>query len=146
MLRQLPVARVHGFRHGADQDHFIGVKRHLASFEFEHRVLTIPRPAERASPGCARRDNMAHMVEHLTPLSPAYNDTLQLITRTLMDMGETQSQAMTAGTSQIFQTYISQATILAYLDIFTSCALFSLCFVPLAIFLSPAKSSDGRGH
>jgi hypothetical protein len=58
MLRQLPLARVHGFRHGADQDHLIGVKRCLTSFGFEHRVALVNlRPAERASPGCARRDN-----------------------------------------------------------------------------------------
>jgi hypothetical protein len=58
MLCQLSVTRVHGFRHGADQDHFIRVKRRLASFGFEHRVaLADLRPAEHASPGCACRDN-----------------------------------------------------------------------------------------
>ncbi|WP_277046308.1 hypothetical protein [Caballeronia mineralivorans] len=34
------------------------------------------------------RANMAHMSEHMTPLNPNYNDSIQRLTHTLMDMGQ----------------------------------------------------------
>jgi DHA2 family multidrug resistance protein len=39
--------------------------------------------------------NIAHMSEHMTPLNANYNDSIQRLTRTLMDMGQTMQQAMT---------------------------------------------------
>jgi DHA2 family multidrug resistance protein len=36
--------------------------------------------------------NMAHMSEHTTPLNPNYNDSIQRLTHTLMDMGQTCSR------------------------------------------------------
>ncbi|MDR5752334.1 MULTISPECIES: DHA2 family efflux MFS transporter permease subunit [unclassified Caballeronia] len=91
--------------------------------------------------------NMAHMVEHLTPLNQPYNDSVQRIARTLIDSGQTMSQAFTAATGQMYKTLVSQATILAYLDVFSACAIFSFMFVPLAFFFSPAKASgQGGGH
>jgi len=32
--------------------------------------------------------NMAHMSEHMTPLNPNYNDSIQRLTHTAMDMGQ----------------------------------------------------------
>jgi hypothetical protein len=42
--------------------------------------------------------NMAHMFEHMTPLNPNYNDSIQRLTHTLMEMGQTMQQAMTTAT------------------------------------------------
>ncbi|WP_250528029.1 DHA2 family efflux MFS transporter permease subunit [Caballeronia sp. GAWG2-1] len=89
--------------------------------------------------------NMAHMVEHLTPLNQPYNDAVQRIARTLMDTGQTMSQAMTAATGQMYKTLVSQATILAYLDVFAACAIFSFMFIPLTFFFSPVKAAGGAG-
>jgi DHA2 family multidrug resistance protein len=90
---------------------------------------------------------MAHMVEHLTPLNQPYNDSVQRIAHTLMDTGQTMNEALTAATGQMYKTLVSQATILAYLDVFSACAIFSFLFVPLAFFFSPAKASgQGGGH
>ncbi|WP_244817846.1 DHA2 family efflux MFS transporter permease subunit [Caballeronia sp. Lep1P3] len=89
--------------------------------------------------------NMAHMVEHLTPLNQPYNDTVQRIARTLMDTGQTMSQAMTAATGQMYKTLVSQATILAYLDVFAACAIFSFLFIPITFFFSPVKASGKPG-
>ncbi|WP_250474701.1 DHA2 family efflux MFS transporter permease subunit [Caballeronia sp. GAFFF1] len=89
--------------------------------------------------------NMAHMVEHLTPLNQPYNDTVQRIARTLMDTGHTMSQAMSAATGQMYTTLVSQATILAYLDVFAACAIFSFLFIPITFFFSPVKASGQAG-
>ncbi|SPB15677.1 drug-resistance related membrane protein [Caballeronia novacaledonica] len=89
--------------------------------------------------------NMAHLVEHLTPLNQPYNDTVQRIARTLMDSGQTMTQAMTAATGQMYKTFVSQATILAYLDVFAACAIFSFLFIPLTFFFSPAKAAGQAG-
>ncbi len=89
--------------------------------------------------------NMAHMVEHLTPLNQPYNDTVNRIARTLMDTGQTMSQAMSAATGHMYQTLVSQATILAYLDVFLACAIFSFLFIPMTFFFSLVKASGQAG-
>jgi DHA2 family multidrug resistance protein len=89
--------------------------------------------------------NMAHMVVHMTPLNQNYNDSVQRIARTLMDMGQSASQAMTTATGMMYKTFIAQSTILAYLDVFGAVALFALCFVPITFFFSPSKAAGGGG-
>ena len=89
--------------------------------------------------------NMAHMVVHMTPLNPNYNDSIQRLTHTLMDMGQTMQQAMTTATGLMYKQFISQSTILAYLDVFGAVAIFALCFVPVTFFFSPVKASGGGG-
>jgi DHA2 family multidrug resistance protein len=89
--------------------------------------------------------NMAHMAVHMTPLNPNYNDSIQRLTHTLMDMGQTMQQAMTTATGLMYKQYISQSTILAYLDVFGAVAIFALCFVPITFFFSPVKASGGGG-
>jgi DHA2 family multidrug resistance protein len=89
--------------------------------------------------------NMAHMSVHMTTLNPNYNDSIQRLTRTLMDMGQTMQQAMTTATGLMYKQFISQSTILAYLDVFGAVAIFALCFVPVTFFFSPVKASGGGG-
>jgi DHA2 family multidrug resistance protein len=89
--------------------------------------------------------NMAHMSVHMTTLNPNYNDSIQRMTRTLMDMGQTMQQAMTTATGLMYKQFISQSTILAYLDVFGAVAIFALCFVPVTFFFSPVKASGGGG-
>jgi len=89
--------------------------------------------------------NMAHMAVHMTPLNQNYNDSIQRLTHTLMDMGQTMQQAMTTATGLMYKEYISQSTILAYLDVFGAVAIFALCFVPITFFFSPVKASGGGG-
>ena len=89
--------------------------------------------------------NMAHLSVHMTPLNPNYNDSIQRLTHTLMDMGQTMQQAMTTATGLMYKQTISQSTILAYLDVFGAVAIFALCFVPITFFFSPVKAAGGGG-
>jgi MFS transporter, DHA2 family, multidrug resistance protein len=89
--------------------------------------------------------NMAHMVEHMTPLDQNYTNTLHSITQTLIGMGQNASEAMTTATGMMYKEYIAQSTILAYLDVFGAVAVFALCFVPVTFFFSPTKAAGGGG-
>ncbi|RFU45272.1 DHA2 family efflux MFS transporter permease subunit [Paraburkholderia sp. DHOC27] len=89
---------------------------------------------------------MAHLSVHMSTLSQNYNDTLQRTAHTIAGItGQPLAQAMQSAAGQLYTTFVSQSTILAYLDVFAYLAIFCLCFVPLTFFFSPAKAAGGAG-
>jgi MFS transporter, DHA2 family, multidrug resistance protein len=90
---------------------------------------------------------MAHLVEHMTPLSQNFSDALQRNARAVMDVvGQPLPQAMQTATGRIYQTFVGQATILAYVDVFAMLSIFCILCIPLTFFFSPAKASGGGAH
>jgi MFS transporter, DHA2 family, multidrug resistance protein len=90
---------------------------------------------------------MAHLVEHMTPLSQNYSDALARNTQSVMDfVGQPRAQAMQTATGHLYQTFVSQATILAYVDVFAMLSIFCILCIPLTFFFSPAKASGGGAH
>lgn len=88
---------------------------------------------------------MAHLSGHLSPLSQNYQDTLARNAQTIMEQsGVPLAQAMQTATGHLYETFVSQATILAYIDVFGLLACFCAAFAPLALFFSPAKASGGH--
>ena len=45
----------------------------------------------------------------------------------------------------IYQTFIQQAQVLAYSDIFSYCAIMAFLVTPLALFFSSTKAKGGGG-
>jgi MFS transporter, DHA2 family, multidrug resistance protein len=89
---------------------------------------------------------MAHLSGHLSPLSQNYQDTLQRNAQQIVDMsGVPFAQAMQTATGQLYETFISQATILAYIDVFGLLACYCAALAPLALLFSPVKASGGGG-
>ena len=89
---------------------------------------------------------MAHLSVHTTTLSQNYNDTLQRTAHTIAGMtGQPLAQAMKTAAGQLYTTFISQATILAYVDVFGYLALFCAMVIPVTFFFSPAKAAGGGG-
>ncbi|WP_118182829.1 DHA2 family efflux MFS transporter permease subunit [Paraburkholderia phosphatilytica] len=89
---------------------------------------------------------MAHLSGHMTLLSQNYTDTLNRTAKTIMDMtGQPFAAALQTATGRIYQTFVSQATILAYIDVFAYLAIFCLCCVPFTFFFSPVKAAGGGG-
>jgi DHA2 family multidrug resistance protein len=89
---------------------------------------------------------MAHLSGHMSTLSQNYNDTLQRTAHTIAGLtGEPLPQALQAATGQLYTTFISQSTILAYVDVFAYLAVFCILFVPVAFFFSPTKAAGGAG-
>jgi DHA2 family multidrug resistance protein len=90
--------------------------------------------------------NMAHLSTHLSPLSQNYQDTLQRSAQTIAGMtGQPLAQAMQSANGRLYETFVSQATILAYIDVFGILAVFCALFVPIAFLFSPVKSAGGSG-
>ncbi|MGF6840983.1 DHA2 family multidrug resistance protein [Paraburkholderia youngii] len=89
---------------------------------------------------------MAHLSELMSPLSQNYNDTLQRNAQRIADMnGMPHSQALQTANGHLYTTYISQATFLAYVDVFAFLAIFCTLCIPITIFFSPVKASGGGG-
>jgi DHA2 family multidrug resistance protein len=89
--------------------------------------------------------NMAHMAGNLSPLSQNYMDAVAGAARVLRDYGVAASDAMQGAAGMLYRTLIAQATIIAYLDMFTIYALLAFALLPLAFFFSPVKASGKAG-
>jgi DHA2 family multidrug resistance protein len=45
----------------------------------------------------------------------------------------------------MYNNFVTQATILAYQDVFEGCAVLAFCAVPLCLLFSPIKAAKGGG-
>ncbi|MEK6295057.1 MAG: DHA2 family efflux MFS transporter permease subunit [Paraburkholderia tropica] len=89
---------------------------------------------------------MAHLSGHMSPFSQNYQDTLARNAQSIMDnTGEPLVQAMQTASGHLYETFVSQATILAYIDVFGILACFCALFIPLALLFSPVKASGAAG-
>ncbi|MEI6001506.1 DHA2 family efflux MFS transporter permease subunit [Paraburkholderia bengalensis] len=89
---------------------------------------------------------MAHLSEHMTTLSQNYNDALQQNAHAIMALnGTPMAAAMQTATGRLYMTFVSQSTILAYIDVFAMLAIFCFACAPMTLFFSPAKASGGAG-
>ncbi|CAM2141682.1 MFS transporter, DHA2 family, multidrug resistance protein [Pararobbsia alpina] len=89
---------------------------------------------------------MAHLSGHLSPFSQNYQDTLHQTAQTVTQItGQPPALAMQTATGRLFETYVSQATVLAYSDVFAYCAIFCALVVPFTFLFSPVKASGQAG-
>ena len=91
--------------------------------------------------------HQSRLVEHIAPSSPAYHQTLQTMTRYFAQRGATGPDAQAQATEWIGQQVQTQASFLAYIDVFHVLMLIVLCAIPLALILSNVdlKESGGGG-
>jgi hypothetical protein len=92
----------------------------------------------------ARREqfHQSRLVEHLGSWNPFYNDTLNRIQGYLNGRAATGSSS---GTSMaiVNQMVHSQATLLAYIDVFVALGVIAVVMVPLALTLRTVNRSAG---
>jgi DHA2 family multidrug resistance protein len=89
---------------------------------------------------------MAHLASHMTPLSQNFTDALHARAATISSLsGQPPAAAMKTATGMLYQTFVSQATILAYVDVFAMLAVLCVFCVPLMFFFSPVKAAGGAG-
>ncbi|NIE62891.1 DHA2 family efflux MFS transporter permease subunit [Burkholderia sp. Ax-1719] len=89
---------------------------------------------------------MAHLSGHMSPFSQNYQDTLARNARSVMDStGAPLVDALQTATGHLYETFVSQATILAYIDVFGILAVYCAIFAPLALLFSPVKAAGGAG-
>lgn len=86
----------------------------------------------------------AQLVSNLTPTSPAYQSTVRQITQYLEQHGAPSTAAHSHAIGYIGQLVNGQASILAYIDIFQTWAIFSAALVPVVLLLIRRVSSAGH--
>jgi DHA2 family multidrug resistance protein len=85
----------------------------------------------------------AHLATWMTPLNPPFQTLVAQDTRTFSAMGRAASTAQQAALGQIYQTFLSQARVLAYSDIFMLFAALAICVAPVALLFSKRKGGGG---
>jgi MFS transporter, DHA2 family, multidrug resistance protein len=89
---------------------------------------------------------MAYLNDRLTPFNQPFNDALDAISRTLKSFGSPVAAAKrTATLGRLYQTLITQAHMLAYIDVFMFCAILSFLVIPLVFLFSPIKAGRASG-
>jgi DHA2 family multidrug resistance protein len=89
----------------------------------------------------------AHLITHLSPGNPAYEDLLQKVQHALYDSGQSMAQAIHNAPGQVYSMLQTQVAVLAYNDVFliTACGAFIL--VPAALAMSAVKvKASGGAH
>jgi DHA2 family multidrug resistance protein len=90
---------------------------------------------------------MAHLVPHLTPFDPGYVDLLHRNTQTLIAQGHAAASAGGTAMGLIYQTLRTQASVLAYSDVFWYCAILAFAAAPFALLFTGTKGGrPGPAH
>ena len=94
----------------------------------------------------AHREQFHHsrLVEHAIPSGAAYQDTLQQVTSYFTAHGSTVAEAQQQAIQWIGQQVQTQASFLAYMDVFWVLMLVSLAAVPLALSLRKVTLGAAR--
>jgi MFS transporter, DHA2 family, multidrug resistance protein len=95
--------------------------------------------------------HQSRLVENTTPSSPAFHSTVQQMTHYFTAHGVSPSDAAGKAMALIGQMIQTQATILAYIDVFHVCAIVAALMIPLVLILVRrinirASSAAAIGH
>ena len=86
----------------------------------------------------------SYLSQWMTPLNQPYNNLVQQDRAALLSMGHAASTTQSTATGLIYQTFVTQASILAYSDVFMYCAIGAFCVVPLTFLFSNYKPGAGQ--
>ncbi|WP_017346946.1 DHA2 family efflux MFS transporter permease subunit [Pantoea sp. A4] len=89
--------------------------------------------------------NSANMVHNMTPLNEQFNITVQQWAQNIRDYTSAIGDPISLATGQIYQEMMTQARILAYIDVFTGLTVLALVLIPVCWLLSPIKSEGSAG-
>ena len=87
--------------------------------------------------------HQSRLIEHITPSSPQYQNTLQQVTHYFALQGFSPGDAQARATAWIGQQVQNQSAFLSYVDVFWVLMLLSLAAVPLAMSLRKVKLGGG---
>lgn len=87
----------------------------------------------------------AHMVHNMTPLNEPFNQAISRSAAAVRDFAHMAGDPMQIATVRIYQEMISQSRILAYIDVFSYCAVVAVILIPFCLLLSPVKSEGSAG-
>lgn len=87
----------------------------------------------------------AHMVHNMSTLSEPFNLKIEQLTQAVKNFGHIAGDPVTIAAGQMYKTMISQARILAYIDVFIGLSIVALVLIPLCLLLSPIKGKGSAG-
>ncbi|PTB22490.1 EmrB/QacA family drug resistance transporter [Trinickia symbiotica] len=90
---------------------------------------------------------MAHLSPHMSTLSQNFVDaTHERAAAITSFVGQPPALAAQTANGMMYQTYIEQASTLAYIDVFAMLTILCAVCVPFMFFFSPGKAAGGGGH
>jgi DHA2 family multidrug resistance protein len=94
--------------------------------------------------------HQSRLVENTTPSSPMFHSTMQQLTQYFTAHGASATDAAGRAMALIGQMIQTQATILAYIDVFYVCAIAAALMIPLVLVLvrriNIRAASSAVGH
>jgi MFS transporter, DHA2 family, multidrug resistance protein len=87
--------------------------------------------------------HQSRLIEHVTPSSQQYQDTLHQVTQYFLAQGSLLPEAQQQAIGWIGLQVTGQSTFLAYMDVFWVLTLLSISAVPLAMSLRKVKLGGG---
>ena len=85
--------------------------------------------------------HQTYLSQWMTPLNQPYNALIASYERTLLSLGRAAGAVHDVAIGLVYQTFLKQAVIMAYSDIFLYCAVASFLIVPLCFLVSPKKAA-----
>ena len=92
-----------------------------------------------------RQANQAHLSGYMTPLHQGYNTLIQQSEQALRVLGRAAGSVHDEAVSHAYTTYLNQAAVLAYNNVFQYSAIVAFCVVPLCFFISKKTAAGGGG-
>ena len=89
--------------------------------------------------------NQAHLSGYMTNLNQGYNVLIQQSEQTLRTLGRAAGSLHDEAVSHTYRTYLGQAAVLAYSNVFEYSAVLAFLVVPLCFFISKKTAAGGGG-
>jgi DHA2 family multidrug resistance protein len=87
----------------------------------------------------------AHLAANLTPFNQPYQDYLDRVGQQLQSMGVAADAVHQRALNFAYTTLHTQASLLAYSDVFAMCAILAFCIIPITFLFSPSRGGGGKG-
>ena len=82
----------------------------------------------------------AHLVDNLNPFNQQYNQLVARQAHTMLSQGFSPEAVHQRAVGLVYRTLQTQASVLAYMDVFAVCAILAFCVVPLTLLFKTSKS------
>jgi MFS transporter, DHA2 family, multidrug resistance protein len=83
----------------------------------------------------------AHLVGNLNPFNQQYNQLVDRQAHTMQSQGFSPGEVHQRAVGLVYTTLQTQASVLAYMDVFALCAILAFCVVPLTLLFKTPKIS-----
>jgi DHA2 family multidrug resistance protein len=89
--------------------------------------------------------HQTYLSQWASPFHQPYQTLIAGYERTLRSLGRVGAQAHDVAVGQVYQSFRTQVTVLAYADVFYFCAIVAFIVVPFCFLISPKTGGGGPG-